>query len=59
MTKRTVLRERVIIRKRVVTDRRRVRTKLRKERLEVDADEGLDVEIEEDEQLPRGRRRGR
>ncbi len=43
VSKRVVLRERVVIRKRVVTEQRRVRTKLRKERVEIDADPGVEV----------------
>ena len=43
VTKRLVVRERVIIRKATVTDEHRIETELRKERVEVDADPGLDV----------------
>ncbi len=43
VSKRVVLRERVVIRKRVVTEQKRVRTKLRKERVEIDADPGVEV----------------
>lgn len=48
VTKQVVLRERVIIRKRVVTETRRVRTKLRRERIDIEADEGVEVDIDPD-----------
>lgn len=41
VTKRLVVRERVIIRKHTVTEDERVEAELRKERIEVEADEGL------------------
>ena len=41
VTKRKVLRERVIVRKHTVTERQRVRAELRKERVSVDADDGV------------------
>ena len=41
VTKRIVLRERVIIRKETVTVEERVETELRRERVEVDADDGV------------------
>lgn len=43
ITKRTVLRERVIIKKQTVTENQRVRAELRKERVSVDADEGIEL----------------
>lgn len=43
VTKRIVLRERVIIRKEVVTEQARLETELRRERIELDADEGVEV----------------
>jgi uncharacterized protein (TIGR02271 family) len=46
VTKRTVVRERVVIRKRTETEERRVEAELRKERVEVDADPGADVQGE-------------
>ena len=44
VTTRTVLKERVIIRKHLVDDPRRVVADLRKERIEIERDEGVDVE---------------
>jgi uncharacterized protein (TIGR02271 family) len=43
ITKRIVLRERVIIRKEVVTREERVETDLRRERVEVEADPGIEL----------------
>ena len=43
VTKRKVLRERVIVRKQTVTEQQRVRVDLQKERVEVEADEGVGV----------------
>ena len=45
VTRRVVLRERVVIRKGVETVRQRVRDELRKERVELDVDEGLEDRI--------------
>lgn len=45
--KRTILRERVIIRREVVTETARVETELRKERVEIEADEGIEVELDD------------
>ena len=44
VTKRVVVRERVVIRKRTVTEQERVEAELRKERIEIDADEGVELE---------------
>jgi uncharacterized protein (TIGR02271 family) len=44
VTTRTVLRERVIVRKRTVEESQRIVADLRKERVEIDADEGVEVE---------------
>ena len=44
VSKRTVVRERVIVRKRTETREERVAAELRKERVEVDADAGVDVD---------------
>jgi uncharacterized protein (TIGR02271 family) len=43
VTKRAVVRERIVIQRRVVTEPRRIETELRRERLEIDADPGVDV----------------
>ncbi len=43
VTKRTVVRERVVIRKRTETEQRRVEAELRKERVDIDADPGVDL----------------
>ena len=43
ITRRTVLKERLIIRKHLVTEEQRVETELRKEFVEIDADEGVEV----------------
>ena len=43
VTKRIVLKERVIIRKRTITETERVRVDLRRERVSVDADPGIEV----------------
>ena len=43
VTKRVVVRERLIIRKATITDEHRIETELRKERVEVEADAGVDV----------------
>jgi uncharacterized protein (TIGR02271 family) len=43
ITRRPVLRERVIVRKRTVTEQQRVETELRRERVELDADDGVEV----------------
>ncbi|MDQ4018953.1 MAG: DUF2382 domain-containing protein [Actinomycetota bacterium] len=45
--KRTILRERVIIRREVVTETERVDTELRKERVEIEADEGIEVDLDD------------
>ncbi len=39
VTKRVVLRERIVLRKQVVSEDQRIRTELRKERVEIDADD--------------------
>jgi len=44
VTTRTVLKERVIVRKRVVEDEQRVVADLRKERVEIEADDGVELE---------------
>ncbi len=44
VSKRLVVRERVIIRKRTETEQHRVEAELRKERIELDADEGVELE---------------
>ena len=44
---RTILKERVIIRRGVVTETQRVETELRRERVEIDADPGIEVETED------------
>ena len=44
VSKRVVVRERVIVRKRTETERHRVEAELRKERIELDADEGVELE---------------
>lgn len=46
VTKRIVVRERVIVRKRVSTTEEPVRAELRRERLEVEADDGAEVVAE-------------
>ncbi len=51
VTKRTVVRERVVVRKRTETEQRRVEAELRKERVDVGADPGVDLE---DEAEPHG-----
>ena len=43
VTKRTVVRERVVIRKRTETEHRRVDAELRKERVEIDVDESVEL----------------
>jgi uncharacterized protein (TIGR02271 family) len=43
VTKRTVLKERVVVRKEIVTEQERVSAKLRKERVDVEGDEGIRV----------------
>lgn len=43
VTKRIVLRERVILRKEVVTEQAQVEAELRRERVEVDADPGIEL----------------
>jgi len=44
VTKRLVVRERVIVRKHTVVDEHVLRTELRRERVEVDADAGVDID---------------
>jgi uncharacterized protein (TIGR02271 family) len=44
ISKRTVVRERIVIRKRTETEQHRVKAELRKERVEIEADEGVEVE---------------
>ena len=43
VTKRVVVRERVIIRKRTVTEKTRIDAELRRERVEIDADPGIEL----------------
>jgi uncharacterized protein (TIGR02271 family) len=43
ITRRPVLRERVVVRKRMVTEQQRVDTELRRERVELDADDGVAI----------------
>jgi stress response protein YsnF len=43
VTKRTIVRERLVIRKGVETERRRIETDLRKERVEIETDEGIEA----------------
>ena len=43
VTKRIVVRERILIRKRTVTEEERIEAELRKERVEVDADPGVEL----------------
>jgi uncharacterized protein (TIGR02271 family) len=50
--KRTILKERVIIRKTAVTEVERISAELRKERIEFDADPGIDLEIDEPSSPP-------
>ena len=50
VTKRTVVRERVIVRKRTVTEEHTVEAAVRRERISIDADEG--VPLEEDAATP-------
>ena len=49
VTKRTVLRERIVIRKKTVTELERVRAELLKERVELDPDRGVEVVVDEPE----------
>ncbi len=44
VSKQTILRERVIIRKETVTESHGIREELRKERVEIDADPGIELE---------------
>ena len=53
VTKRTVVRERVIVRKRTETERRRVEAELRRERVEVESEGDPDL-AEEAEPQRRG-----
>lgn len=48
VTKRIVLKERVVIRKEVVAARERIETELRKERVEIEIDEGLEDRVVEE-----------
>ncbi len=43
VTKRTIVRERLVIRKRTETERQRIETDLRKERVEIEADDGIET----------------
>lgn len=45
--KRTILKERVIVRRDVVTETARVETELRQERVEVEADPGVELRVDE------------
>ena len=47
VTKRLVVRERAVIRERTVTERHSVEAELRKERVEIDADPGVEVDDED------------
>lgn len=47
ITKRTVVRERLIVRKRTLTEQARVEADLRRERVEIEADPGLELQAEE------------
>ncbi len=49
ITKRTVVRERIVIRKRVETVHERIRTELRKERVELETEGDVDVSVDDDE----------
>ena len=49
VTKRTVLRERIVIRKKTVTELERVHAELLKERVELDPDRGVEVVVDEPE----------
>ena len=53
VTKRTVVRERVVVRKTTETKHQRVEAEIRKERVEVDADAG--AELVDEEPIPKGR----
>ncbi len=44
--RRTVLKERVIIRKEIVTEVQRIEADLRKEHVEIEADEGVDLDVD-------------
>ena len=44
VTKRVVVRERVIVRKRTETEQHRIQAELRRERVELDADDGVQLE---------------
>ena len=46
ITKRTVVRERVVVKKRTETRQERVEAEIRKERVEIEADAGIDLEEE-------------
>ena len=48
VTKRTVVRERVIVRKVTVVEQEQVEAELRRERLEIDADPGVEIEGQAD-----------
>ena len=54
VTKRLVVRERVIVRKATITDKHRIEAELRRERIEVDTDPGIEdmVESAEGDQAP-------
>ena len=47
VTKRTIVRERVVIRKHVESRPERVTAELRRERIELDADPGVDVDVDQ------------
>ncbi|HYY44665.1 MAG TPA: YsnF/AvaK domain-containing protein [Actinomycetota bacterium] len=49
VTKRLVVRERLIVRKSTTVDEHRIETELRKERVEVEADPGVEAAVEEEE----------
>ena len=54
VTKRTVVRERVLIRKGTVTEEERVSAELRKERIEIDVDPTIHDRVDQDELHRRG-----
>jgi uncharacterized protein (TIGR02271 family) len=56
VTKRRVLRERVLVRKRTITEHQKVRAELRKERVSFEADEGIDVAGDLAQSRPRPQR---
>ena len=57
VTKRTVVRERVLIRKGTMTEEERVSAELRKERIEIDVDPAIRDRVDQDELHRRGNER--